>query len=79
MKFGQKLANLANDMRQEHYGAPTLPEDPNDIPSPEDIFQGMQFDSFWAEAEVVQVVRYLRGGTGLAIPDAFRPVLPRVL
>ena len=77
--LGRKIAELIEDFKRIHYGAPCLPADPRQIPSPELIFLSMDWENHWYEAELVSVVRYLRGGQHLEIPEAFRPMLPEKL
>lgn len=38
-----------------------------------------KFEDVWQEADVVNVVHWLRGSRGLAIPNEWRPVLPHKL
>ena len=74
--FGYKLASLIADFKGNHFGVPQLPEV---LPSPEEIFASMEWDSVWPEADIVSTVRYLRGSKSLHIPESFRPLLPSEL
>lgn len=75
--FGMKFVELWEQLVSEKYGNPELP--PVTPPAAETFAQaefGADEDSAWSEANLEDVVRYLRGGKNLSIPDEFRRVLP---
>ena len=57
-------------------GAPVLPED---LPSAMDTFAMMTYDDMWDDANTIECIRYIRGGTSLRIPEVFRYLLPTAL
>lgn len=72
-----KFVELWDQLVSEKYGNPELP--PVTPPAAETFAQaefGADEDSAWSEANLEDVVRYLRGGKNLSIPDEFRRVLP---
>ena len=44
--------------------------------SVKEVFQELDYGDLCEDAEMVQVVRYLRGPTKLVIPDGWRELLP---
>ncbi|CAK8985362.1 unnamed protein product [Durusdinium trenchii] len=72
-RFGLGLVSIYLDLVNEKIGPPPLP---SIVPSAEETFQAMVFDDLWAEADLQAVCHYLRGGTCLAVPPSFRPLLP---
>ena len=43
------------------------------------LFAEMPWGDCWADAKLVEVVRYLRGSTKLAIPEGWRELVPAEL
>ena len=80
LKFGFKMVELYDQLITTKKGVPALPPC---VPPALDTFNSMTFgldaESLWQEASMVDVCRYLRGGTNLNIPDEFRYHLPRRL
>ena len=76
VQFGLKIVELYLDMIKDNKGQPTLP-DP--VPSAEQTFESMSFEDMWPEADLVSVIRYLRGAKSLGMPDSFRPLVPECL
>ncbi|CAK9102751.1 unnamed protein product [Durusdinium trenchii] len=78
--FGLKLVELYEWLVGSCRGQPSLPPT---IPTALETFQSMGIgddeESLWSEASIVEVCKYLRGGTSLLIPPDFRPFLPRRL
>ena len=78
--FGLKLVELYEWLVGSCRGQPSLPPT---IPTALETFQSMDIgddeESLWSEASIVEVCKYLRGGTSLLIPPDFRPFLPRRL
>lgn len=74
--FGKKLSSMYVDLVNNKLGMPCLPDV---LPSAIQTFTQMSFEDVWQEANVVDVVHWLRGGRGLAIPNEWRPVLPHKL
>ena len=69
--------DLYNDMVTDKRGCPPLPPV---VPAAEETFALMSFDEDpWAEANLSEVCRYLRGSKMLQIPHSFRPLLPNRL
>lgn len=60
-----------------------LPKVPDPVPSAVETFQSLEYgvdsEALWAEADIISVCRYLRGGKHLRIPEEFRPHIPVVL
>ncbi len=56
-----------------------MPELPEVLPSAEEVFEQMNFDDKWKDAEMQSVCHYLRGAKELVIPESFRKILPRTL
>lgn len=76
-KFGLRLVDLYNDMVANKKGCPPLPPV---VPPAEATFASMSFDEDpWAEANLPEVCRYLRGSKMLQIPETFRHLLPNRL
>lgn len=63
-------------LAKEKLGRPTLPAM---VPSAAECFSSLDFSDVCAEAKMVSVCHWLRGGTNLQIPDAFRTLLPQSL
>ena len=63
-KFALKLVSLYNDLVGDKLGVPNLPDD---VPSVPDILDSMALSDVWEEAEMGQVVQYLRAGTSLSL------------
>jgi hypothetical protein len=69
--------DLYNDMVANKKGCPPLPAV---VPPAEATFASMSFDEDpWAEANLPEVCRYLRGSKMLQIPETFRHLLPNRL
>ena len=79
-KFGLRMVELYDCLLSTKRGQPTLP---SPLPRAVDTFQSMEFgsdaESLWAEADIIGVCHYLRGGKNLRIPEEFRPYLPQKL
>ncbi|CAE7484592.1 unnamed protein product [Symbiodinium sp. CCMP2592] len=75
-QFGLRLVELHDQVLATKRGMPQLPEE---VASAMDTFSQMDYDDLWEDANLVECVRYVRGGTSLRIPEAFRPLLPTSL
>lgn len=56
-----------------------MPELPAVVPSAEEMFEQMNFDDKWKDAEMQSICHYLRGSKNLVIPESFRNILPKKL
>ncbi|CAE7253079.1 unnamed protein product [Symbiodinium necroappetens] len=72
-QFGLRLVELHDQVLATQRGTPELPKD---LPTAVDTFSMMSFDDLWEDANMVECIRYIRGGTSLRIPENFRPLLP---
>ena len=72
-RFCVRMLALLNELMENKSGAPLLPESLPEVP---EILEGMAFTELWAEAEMAEVVRYLRGGRGLQLPPQYRSLFP---
>jgi len=43
------------------------------------MYAALPWDDLWGDADMVNVIRYLRGSKLLEIPDEWRPLLPKEL
>ncbi|CAE7795332.1 unnamed protein product [Symbiodinium sp. CCMP2592] len=75
-RFGLRLVELHDQVLATKQGAPVLPED---LPTAIDTFTMMTCDDMWDDAKMIECIRYIRGGTSLRIPEAFRDLLPAAL
>ena len=72
-RFGVKMVSILHDLLEDKYGAPSLPQDRPDLAS---IVTSMEYADLWEDAKMVEVIQYVRGGTGLCIPSGLRGLLP---
>jgi len=56
-----------------------MPELPAVVPSAEEMFEQMNFDDKWKDAEMQSICHYLGGSKNLVIPESFRNILPKKL
>ena len=75
-KFALKLVSLFNELVDEKAGVPSLP-DP--LPSISEMCDSATFADMWEEADMGEVVAYLRGGKGLRLSAEYRSLFPEVL
>ena len=60
-RFALKAVSLFNDLVGDKAGVPRLPEH---IPSIQEICDAVAFEGGWAEAEMGEIIRYVRGARG---------------
>ena len=79
MPFAVRMVQLLPELLKSAEGKPVLPECVNMVEGPR-CFQAMDFDlsegSWTQEANLLPVLRYLRGNTHLELPDLWRAVMP---
>ena len=76
MKFGFKLVDLYDSLTTSSRGRAPVTE----VPSALESFQGMADDIPALQfAEMGEVFNYLRKGKHLAIPDEWKPYVPKAL
>ena len=71
-----KIVSLLHDLLEEKAGVPSLPEELPDIST---IVSSVEFADLWEDAKMVEVLQYMRAGTGLSIPSHLRHLLPTSL
>ena len=75
-KFALKLVSLFNELVDDKKGVPSLPEP---LPSVREMCESTTFADMWEEADMGEVVAYLRGGKGLQLSAEYRSLFPAVL
>ena len=75
-KFALKFVSIFNDLLGHKLGMPDLPEE---VPGVVEICESMTFQDLWEEADMGEVIRYLRGGQGLRLPAEYRRLFPAAL
>ena len=71
-EFGETVVRLMPDLTHEDSQAPKVN---GDLPDPAMLFQSMNFEDLWRDANAIAPVLYLRASKLLRIPDAWRPSL----
>ena len=72
-RFGLRLVDLWHRLSSEKSGMPSLPKE---VPPAHISYGDMSFEDLWADAQMVSVCHWLRGGMNLNIPQEFRDYLP---
>lgn len=75
-RFGQHVAKLMPKLTTKGEG---LPPDSHLSPLPADQLLGSQPWTNWDEADLITVLRYVRGNKSLNLPSKWKALVPRVL
>ena len=75
-RFALKMVSLYNELVDTRQAVPGLPEEPGTIAG---IVGSMTFADMWEEAQMGEVVQYVRGGKGLKVPSEYRDLFPEAL
>ncbi len=79
INFGMKFVRMLPALRTGGGGQPILDKKSVAALDAKAIFESMKFDDLWEDAEMVEVLQYLKGNSGLEIPEEWKNVLPTKL
>ena len=75
MKFGLRMVRLRQRLKKERASRAIPPADLD----PKQIFASGTFSDIWEDAQMPEVLAYLRGNKSLQIPADWRELLPTAL
>jgi uncharacterized protein YjlB len=70
---------LLPELRTNGEGRPLLTEAAAKSLNAKEIFQSMEWSDLWEDANMFEVIHYLRGNTHLEIPADWRSAIPTEL
>ena len=74
--FGGKFLSLLEMFRSRAEGKPTLTPEVEASLDARYLFRDLPWGDMWEDAEIVELVVYLRGNKNLRIPEHWRDFLP---